>query len=160
MRWFDMAQHPTDLPLSFRRLSFEDLQEIALWFQDPVLARRIQPPDQTWINYILSDNGTSRSWVAVIDGEGLAAEIQVDQQEAGGAGYINFYIKPSLRGRGLGVDILRLFLKGPGAEFPRIDASIEPDNVASLQCFHHAGFHRSPVQDEEGMVRLHRMGAN
>lgn len=143
-------------PLTFRRLQREDFPVLDRWFQDETLRRRISPPDDTWREYIMRDNGVSRSWVG-IDAQGnLVTEVQVDQKLTTDPGYINFYINPALRGRGLGPLILQSFLDGPGREFPEIEASIEPDNLASLKCFRKVGFVEMEEQNEPGMIRLFR----
>ena len=161
-----LANLPAELsnlrpPIHFRRLTAADIDELTVWFRDPVLARRVSLPDDTWRTYILSDNGVSKSW-AGRDARGrLLCEIQVDRQSPEDPGYINFYIDPALRGQGLAEPILLAFLEeGPGRDYEAMDASIEPDNHASLRCFRACGFVELPEDTEPGMIRLRQGSAS
>ena len=142
--------------LRFRRLGGDDQATLAAWFTDPVLARRVSPPDAAWLRYVLDEHGPARVWVGEDAAGRLVCEVQVDTEGGDSAGYVEFILRPDLRGQGLGAPLLAAFLAGPGAVYRVLVAEVERDNIASRRCCERCGFESEGGASEKGFVRLVR----
>jgi RimJ/RimL family protein N-acetyltransferase len=138
----------------FRQFEKADLPVLRSWFADSELARRLSYPSDEWFAHVSGGNA-SRCWSTwSVKGE-MVAEVQVDREGAE-RGYIEFCIRPDLRGRGLGIAALDAFILGPGKAYLILDGRIAPDNYASLTCCRRCGFQLSPEPDEDGFIRAVR----
>lgn len=140
--------------VEFRNLRTEDAAVLASWFSDAELARRVSMPDAAWMNYVLNDP-VAHAWVGTNAAGEIICEVQVDQDPGGGEAFIEFYIRPDLRGQGLGAALLGAFIDGPGRRYQRFLASVAPDNAASLACARRCGFRRVATE-ADGLVWLSR----
>ncbi|WP_159591905.1 MULTISPECIES: GNAT family N-acetyltransferase [Chelativorans] len=138
------------MAIHFRLIDRSDLPALRSWFGDEELLRRISYPTDEWFSPVSGSD--ARAWVALDDSGALVGQIQVDFDEPE-QGYIDFMIRPDLRGRGLGKAVLTAFVSGPSGEFPILEGRIEPDNVASLSCVQSCGFQLLPDRDEDGFIR-------
>lgn len=123
------------------------------WFVDEETARRVSPPDQPWLDYVLLGE-RSACWVAEEqDGEPVAF-IQADWDDDGRA-YVAVVVDPKRRRRGVATEALSSFLSGPAAGFRHIEARVEDDNRASMALARRCGFRQVGTgPDADGMIRL------
>jgi RimJ/RimL family protein N-acetyltransferase len=139
--------------LTFRNLDEVELRQLDIWFQDAELRRRIQPPTPLWFNYVSNTPGCY-AWM-VYDGDVAIGQLQLDTY-ADNTGSIGLVVNPQLRNQGHGKRILRSFLqRSEVTRLERLEVTIEPDNIASLRCFHKAGFIQvSSEPDGEGFLHF------
>lgn len=135
--------------ITLRPFQRNDLTEYRSWFEDEELSRRLAYPTDEWFAHV-SAGDAARSWAASANGQ-LVAQVQADRE--GPRGYIDFAVRPGLRGQGIGTAVLGAFLSGPGQAYPILDARIEPDNLASLGCCARCGFTLLDHLDAEGFAQ-------
>lgn len=138
--------------IAFRRFTIEDLETYRSWFLDDQIARFLSYPTGEWYAHVTGSD-TARCWAATAAGPAMLAEIQVDRDEDG-VGHVELAVRPDMRGRGYGKQVLQAFLSGPGRAFAELHAHIEIDNVASLACFRRCDFVEAPEQDDDEFVLL------
>lgn len=146
------------MEIAFRPILPDDLPELRSWFADEELSRRLSFPTDEWFSYVTTTD-TVRCWLALADNR-IIAQIQVDRAGLD-HGYLDFFLRPDLRGQGRGADVLTQFLSGPGRSYPVLEGVIEPDNLASIACFRRCGFSISSGPDADGFFQaIHRSASN
>jgi RimJ/RimL family protein N-acetyltransferase len=139
--------------LLLRDLKKDDLATLRSWFSDPELDRRLSYPTDEWWHYVQTESRASVH-IAADAQDNVLGEIQVDRGPEN-VGQFAFFVCPSLRGQGLGKQMLKLFIEGPGSTYASLLASVEPDNHASLAVLSALGFESSGSLDEDGMLSLY-----
>jgi RimJ/RimL family protein N-acetyltransferase len=140
-------------PLEFRLIDEEGLSEYESWFTDAELRRRIERPTALWFDYVRQTPGCF-GWLIYEDGI-VVGQVQLDSY-ADQTATLGLVVKPQLRGQGYGKRILRALLEREEvAQLLRLEATIEPDNTASLRCFESAGFRQQGTEpDAEGFLHF------
>ncbi|GGA86671.1 hypothetical protein GCM10011491_12890 [Brucella endophytica] len=138
------------MQITFRPFESDDLPEFRAWFADAELSRRLSFPDDEWFAYVTA-GAAARCWVVLEAGRTIA-QVQVDREDSV-RGYLDFALRPDLRGRGTGAAVLSAFLSGPGRDYAALEAHIEPDNAASIACCRRCSFTILPEPDAEGFVQ-------
>lgn len=138
------------MQIVFQLISRDDLSDLRTWHTDSEISRRLSFPTDVWFDYV-TRKPTVNCWMArdLTDQVGV---VQVDC-DGGGLGYLDFAVRPDLRGRGIGRILLAAFLSGPGSRYEVLEGRIAPDNVASLACCRRCGFKILPERDEDGFFQ-------
>ncbi len=124
--------------LTFRPLDTGGYRLYTTWFHDPELARRIAPPTPQWLHYVTTTPGVY-AWL-IYHAAAAVGQMQLDTTPEG-TGSIGLMVNPSLRRQGYGTAMLRATLTRPEtAGLQQINATVEPDNMASRFCLAAAGF--------------------
>lgn len=139
--------------LIFHRLDESDMRLFSTWFEDAELRRRIEPPTPRWFAYVSSTPGIY-AWM-VYDGSIAVGQLQLDTY-SDKTGSFALVINAPLRRQGYGKKVLRAFLERPEVKaLNRLEATIEPDNAAAVQCCQQVGFRPvSAEPDEEGFLHF------
>lgn len=140
--------------LRFAPLTEGDMVELLQWHQDGELARRYGGSD--WprqLQEVLRTDPARSCWVVWKDGKRVGY-LDFERHPAENLAWIGLAVAPDLRGKGLGRDILQMFLRESEAmAFREIRAGIEPDNAASVAVFSSSGFvPMRSTPDEEGII--------
>lgn len=144
--------------ITFRPLKNDDLPELRSWFEDAELSRRLSFPTDEWFAYVTVGDA-ARCWVALVV-DRIVAEVQVDREDSE-RGYLDFAVRPNLRGKGVGAAVLSKFLTGPGRAYSVLEGRIEPDNLASVSCCQRCGFVMLPERDADGFIQaIYRSSPN
>lgn len=100
-----------ETPYNFRRFKAEDFAEYKLWFQDALLQRELGPMDDEWLDAVLNEKDGCE--YSVVRNRELVAVIGVKFPQAEHPDFYltDFAIKPSLRGKGFGSQILAELLQ-------------------------------------------------
>lgn len=146
-----MSEMAETAELVFARFEADDLAEYQSWFTDGELSRRLSFPDERWFSYLGADHVAC--W-AVKSGAGeMVAVVQADREEDG-AGFFDIALRPQLRGRGLGRQVLDAFISGPARTYRELRATVEPDNHASIAMVRRCGFRQWESPDEDGFLQF------
>jgi RimJ/RimL family protein N-acetyltransferase len=139
--------------LVFRLIDKQGLSEYETWFADAELRRRIERPTRVWFDYVRQTPGCF-SWLIYEDGIAVG-QVQMDTYPDQTA-TLGLVVKPQLRRQGYGKRILSALLeRDEVAQLYRLEATIEPNNTASLRCFESAGFRQQGAEpDAEGFLHF------
>ncbi len=138
-----------------RPLREADIATLEGWFDNAELRNRLGGvlPVREWCEFVANepDYFALLAWGADTP-VGLAA-FEVYEGRWGSMFHL---VDPQRRNRGYGKAILRALLGRPELDrLEWIEASVEPDNVASIRCFRAAGFEQaSPEPDSNGFLTL------
>ena len=138
-----------------------DIATLEGWFEDAELRNRLGGvlPVREWCEFVAHepDYFALLAWDADTPVGFAAFEVYEGRWAS-----MFHLVDPQLRNRGYGKAILRALLARPELDpLGWIEASVEPDNVASIRCFRSAGFEQpSPEPDADGLLKLvHRLPA-
>lgn len=147
------------MQIAFRPFHADDLPELRSWHADGEVARRLAFPSDEWFAYVTA-GGAALCWAAMGADGRMIGQLQVYEEEPG-LGFLEFVVRPDLRGRGTGAAMLRAFLAGPGQAYTTLEARMEPDNTASIACCCRCGFTVLPEPDPDGLTRaIYRVTAS
>jgi RimJ/RimL family protein N-acetyltransferase len=126
-----------------------EAEQIRIWFLDDAEGNRrlssYANPDD-WFKLL----GPSRH-VSLVVSEDQSLGF-VDMELEGSTGYFAYYVAPNFRGRGYGVEVLRLTIAQARAlGLTVLKGGVEPDNAASVATLKRVGFDLLP-EDGEGML--------
>ncbi|HEK9103800.1 TPA: GNAT family N-acetyltransferase [Bacillus pseudomycoides] len=137
-----------------RTFQDDDMNIMVSWFEDSEVHKRLggMLPLQEWYSFA-KDNKSYNIWVAEQEGKIIGISM-VEIEE--GTGSIALLIDPSLRGKGLGKEIIRkTMLLGEMKDLKKWFAGIEMDNIACLKCFESNGYSYEDIRpDEDGYYSL------
>jgi RimJ/RimL family protein N-acetyltransferase len=122
----------------FRALHLEDEVWLEHWFEDVELRRRMGGclPLKSWLKFACS---TPRQWNGVALERDAPVGVVLTEVNASQEISIAVFTQPSLRGQGVGRQIVKETLpRFPNAR--RFVAHIEQDNLQSMACFRACGF--------------------
>jgi len=149
-----MQKQPhTARPLTFTPINEKNFLTYQSWFVDKGLLRWIEFPTLTWLEYVMNTPGIF-AWI-IYEEDIALGQIQLDTDKSG-VGYVGIVVNPEFQNRGYGKSVLRTLLNRKEVKsLKRIEASIEPDNIASQRCFSGVGFVlQMPEQDEESFLHF------
>ena len=142
-----------------RPLAEADVGTLEAWFEDPDVRVRLGGalPVREWCEFVANepDYYAFMAW----DGDSPVGFAAFEVYEDRWASMFHL-VGPQFRNRGYGKAILRAVLALPEVErLEWIEASVEPDNVASIRCYRWAGFEQpSPEPDQEGFLTFRHRG--
>ena len=130
-----------------------DLLMLQSWFQDAEHARRIDYPTQQWFDFVTTVS--NRFARVAYEGNAPIGFVQYECKPDGTAS-LAYYVRPDLRGRGYGKQLLQAILAAPDSiHATAIWAGVDPDNLASLRCFEAVGFvNIGPYPGEPSLVKV------
>lgn len=121
---------------TFRKFNKQDFKEYKNWFQDVLLKTALGSVDGEWLKYILTD--TEGTELAVSMKEELICVIGINYPtEAEGSWVItNIAVKPSMRNKGIGSEILAELIKSTRLEEEEFWlAYVDKENIAAQGFF-------------------------
>jgi aminoglycoside 6'-N-acetyltransferase len=163
--------------VTFRRLSDDDLRMLHGWLNEPGVVRWWEGEDVTW-DAVEREYGTANPdpvehWIASVDGHDVgwiqcwAAADEPEEVEpwrqlgvTDSAAGIDYLLgNPGERGRGLGTEMIRTFVRdivfGLNPHYTQACASPYAANTASWRALEKAGFrYAGTFDDDEGPCRL------
>ncbi len=133
-----------DIPIVFVPLDEDRVKEVEHWSKDA--SQQWLGCDAVHLLRLQRSSPGRRCFVALDGGQSVGV---VDIEESGdGAAWMSLFVRPDVRGKGMGQSILRSLLSDETVSHIReLKVEIEKDNPASLRCFEGAGFVR---RDESG----------
>lgn len=139
--------------MEFKFIDEQGLAEYETWFSDAELSRRIERPTRLWFDYVRQTPHVF-AWMIYEDGRAIG-HLQLDTYP-NQTNYLGLVVNPQLRRQGYGKCILRALLEqAEVAQLQLLEATIEPDNIASQRCFQSAGFRQEPAApDAEGFLHF------
>tara|TARA_B100000508_G_scaffold141060_1_gene145749 strand:- start:9052 stop:9489 length:438 start_codon:yes stop_codon:yes gene_type:complete len=133
---------------SYTPVTKENFSEITRLF-DRAQDDWVETPDQTWLNHILMDDGCEA--LLIVDDAGTPiGYLQLEKEPAPKNVYsLALFLSKSFRGKGLGTNILKDFVKiRPKTE--KFVAHIAENNFLSVLAFVKAGFVPTDRVDADG----------
>ena len=126
---------------SFSLFEKEDYLTYQKWFDDPWLNKALGPIDEEWLDYVLSTKEGAQ--YCIWEKEELIVVIGLvwGNKKHRYHTLSDFAVRPSLRGKGLGVEVMTYFLQAVQLpeELP-IHAHVMPDNKGAFQFFSKLGW--------------------
>lgn len=133
-----------DLPIVFIPLDEDRAKEVKRWPKDA---------SQQWLGcdavhlLQLQRSSPGRRCFVALDGSQSVGIVDMEES-SDGAAWMSLFVRPDMRGKGMGQFVLRSLLSDETVSHIReLKVEIEKDNPASLSCFEGAGFVR---RDESG----------
>lgn len=149
-----MKQELTSKQLYLRLASYEDMDILYEWANDPVtransfnISQISYETHVKWFHKMMS-NEDALQFILMCDSTPVG---QVRLSINGNEAEIGYSISADYRGMGYGKLICQLLINKVKAEYPRIKtliAQVKPQNIASLYCFQGCGFYKSFEQYE------------
>ncbi len=140
------------MPIVFVPLDEDRMKEVERWPKDA---------SQQWLScdvaHLLQLQRSSPGRRCFVALDGSQSVGVVDIEESGdGAAWMSLFVRPDMRGKGMGQAVLRSLLSDETvAHIRELKVEIEKDNPASLRCFEGAGFvRRNESGTTEGFVFL------
>jgi len=137
----------------FKKLKKEHQIILQDWFKDKATRKHLggMLPLENCVNYMISNPDTLAFLVFENEKSIGMVDIEIDPSEKTAS--ISLLINPHYRKKGLGTLLLKTALQlDCYKNCTRLDAFIEPDNIASIKCFQKAGFEKiNDLPDEDGM---------
>ncbi len=132
-----------------------DFPEYKSWYEDADLHARLGPMDDEWLTHVMKkEDGLQYS--VFLDGALIAVIGLLLPNERHPAYYItDVAVKPSLRSKGVGSEILQQFMVWHGSETCRTwRAFVDARNSQAKAFFERNGWSSSDAPDEHGMWLL------
>jgi RimJ/RimL family protein N-acetyltransferase len=142
-----------------RPLAEADVSTLEAWLEDPDVRRRLGGalPVREWCEFVADepDYYALMAWDRDSPVGFAAFEVYEDRWAT-----MFHLVGLQFRNRGYGKAILRAVLALPEVErLEWVEASVEPDNEASIRCYRWAGFEQpSPEPDQEGSLTFRHCG--
>ncbi|UVI29417.1 GNAT family N-acetyltransferase [Paenibacillus spongiae] len=139
--------------MEFIELDQEGLVILEERFQDPEVLEWLSGtlPLEQWFHYV-QQSPDYHAWIVYEAGHPVG-QIDVEIYTDGTAA-ISLLTNPQLRYKGYGKRMVETLLKRPEiSSVQMIKIGIEPDNIASLNCFRKVGFIEQGL-DDEGLVEF------
>lgn len=147
-----LRDYGVDMPIVFVPLDENRVKEVERWSKDA--SQQWLGCDAAHLLQLQRSSPGRRCFVALDGNQSVGV---VDIEESGdGAAWMSLFVRPDVRGKGMGQSILRSLLSNEIVSHIReLKVEIEKDNPASLRCFEGAGFvRRDESQTTEGFVFL------
>ena len=123
------------------------------WLKDKATRKHLggMLPLEDCINYMISNIDTLAYFV--FKNEMPIGMVDVEFYPSEKTTSLSLLINPNFRKKGIGTFILKTTLQlDCFKNYTRLDAFIEPENIASIKCFQNAGFQKMNEElDEDGM---------
>jgi len=137
----------------FKKIRKEHQSIFQEWFKDKATQKHLggMLPLENCINYMISNTDTLA--YLVFENETPIGMVDIEMDPLEKTASISLLINPNFRKKGLGTFLLETTLQlDCFKNYTRLDAFIEPKNVASIKCFQKVGFQKiNKKPDEDGM---------
>ena len=137
----------------FKKLKKEHQSILQEWLKDKATQEHLggMLPLENFINYLIT--ASDRLPYFVFENELPIGMVDIEFYPKEKTASLSLLINPDLRKKGLGTFLLKSILQLDSFKnYTRLDAFIEPDNIASIKCFQKADFVKmNEVPDEDGM---------
>jgi RimJ/RimL family protein N-acetyltransferase len=143
------------MDLIFTKFQREYYPEYASWYADPELNKRLGPMDESWLNYVLSeDEEKGVTWAIFLVTEMVAViHLVFDPQGILPCGITDIAIKPTRRRQGIATAIIHQLLAEHYQQGMKSHiAYIKDSNQASRYLFEKIGFFPNSEPDKNGFI--------